>query len=85
MYGDYKSLTPQQITFINDATDFDDLFDQEEEEEHDDIEPETDVEVEDVDEEEANPQPQHLARELQGLEPYNAPGCVGLAGDIAEF
>ena len=28
MYGDYKSLTPQQITFIDNVTDFDDLFEQ---------------------------------------------------------
>ena len=61
------------------------LLEEEEEEEEEHENHEQVVEVEDVDEEEANQQPQQLARELWGLEPYNAPGHIGLAGDIAEF
>ena len=63
MYGDFKSLTPQQITFIDDVSDFDEMFEQEEE----NNDHEHDVEIEEVDdeeEEEAHQQPQCLTREL---------------------
>ena len=79
MYGDYMKLPKQQITFIEDSEDL---------EENEQANDEADDQNQDNNNDEGEPEqqvPQRLGRELRGLQPYNAPGRIGLAGDVAEF